>query len=371
MSFCSELSAKLDTIIAQMGDLAACCASGEVIYGNPPDYSLSGTGLVPQAVVDAGYATDTSDWDGYHDYKCMASHILVDNLEAVVDSFGSLVETAGITLVKVAGVLASAWFAWVTGGASIVILGKFVVSDFIIWQALEALGSWAAADLHDLVSDIEAIRDDIACAAVNADGLYEIKSAVDAVLTANLSASAATLVKLANTQAKINAFFAPVYGEVDVAAWLADYGADTADYDCTCQGTAIGKVITHWGCTSHAPGDIVYEGQAIRFDAYYDAPNNRYLAHLLLSNPAGNGPVGTKYWYCTEEDGWTDIENEFFYWNPNSSPPYYGSAHIGSLNWNATKPLRIWRSGFSTDPGYQACSTTDMTMTWRIYLTQQ
>lgn len=366
MSFCSELNEKLDTIIAQLGDLAACCTTGEVIYGNPPDYSLDGTGLVPQAVVDAGYATDTSDWEGYADYKCMAAHILVENLKATVDSFGSLVETAGITVVKVAGVLASAWFAWITGGASIVILGKFIVSDFIIWEALEALGTWAAADLHDLTGDIEDIRDAIVCAAVDADGLYAIKASVDDVLDAELSATAATLVKLVNTQAKINAFFAPVYGNVDVAAWLADYGADVADYDCTCEGTPMATIQgTFYGTLdSHLVDDQVVEFEEIPMTAGSYA--GHYACGLYFGNADANGEFpGNMTLRVTAISGWSGAtgHHDRYWYYKSGTHPFLG-APAGSDEWSPGTPPFVFLSG-NTAGGY-IMSDTPFTVTFTV-----
>lgn len=370
MSFCSELNAKLDTIISQLGDLAACCGSSEVIYGNPPDYDLSGTGLVPQPIVDAGYASSTSDWAGYEDYKCMAAHILVENLKATVDSFASLIETAGITVVKVAGVLASAWFAWITGGASIVILGKFVVSDFIIWEALEALGSWVAADLHDLVGDIEDIREDIVCAAVNADGLYAIKSAVDTVLDTELSATAAALVKLSNMQTKINAFFAPVYGDVDVAAWLANYGADTADYDCPCSGGEIAKIASVTGCLSHSIGDVISEGEAINFQAVWLSGTN-YQCNMVLTNVAGNGPVQDLKWRLTARANYFqasgDIDRGSY--PTQAGAPYYGSPVFENYDF-LTPDLPFYFGRDPGDAGYRITggNSSAFTVTMKLYV---
>lgn len=372
MSFCSELNAKLDTIITALGDMAACCGSAGVIYGNPPDYSLDGTGLVPQAVVDAGYASDTSDWTGYADYKCMAAHILVENLKATVDSFGSLVETAGITLVKVAGVLASAWFAWITGGASIVILGKFVVSDFIIWEALEALGTWVAADLHDLVADIEAIREDIVCAALNADGLYAIKSDVDDVLDANLSATAATLVKLANTQTKINAFFAPVYGDVDVAAWLADYGADTADYDCSCEGepfAAISSIHPYAVCNTHSLYDDVAEGEEIQMQSNGEYATSHWVQFTFAQPGMAGIWTGAKDIVCTEITGWSaeaSYNERILLYNSGSYPYVGGDAEPSE--WTPGTPPFTVMTGTSR-AGFKIRSNTAFTMTCKVVTT--
>ena len=359
----------IDEIEPLLRNAQPCCPDGGGQYGDLPDYDLSGTGDVPQAIIDAGYATDAADWDGYADYKCMAAHILVDNLEATLQAWAGILDGPGKAFISFATVAATLWVTALTGGGAIVILGGLAFDALSLWKILEAIDDWTAAGLTSAVDDVEDARDSIVCAAVNADGLAAIKTAVDAALDSELSALLATILKLANTNQKITYYFAGYYNGQDAAQALADYGADPADYDCNCAAPPIAKLSgTFYGtCSSHSVGDNVAENESI--DLVSGAYAGHYALGVSFSNPDGDGPIlglGRKM-SATAVSGWSNAtghDDRYVYSAQATSPFYYGPTTDDEFNWGAATPI-LFIDG--NGAAFYALSDTPFTMTIQIH----
>ena len=91
--------------IMQLGN--QCCDGQDITDGDRyTDRVTDGEGDVPQNVIDAGYADDSADWDGFDDYKCMIVHVTVNQMEARLREIADVVDRAGPYLVVAAALAA-------------------------------------------------------------------------------------------------------------------------------------------------------------------------------------------------------------------------------------------------------------------------
>ena len=82
MGYCDDLLTTLQELLAATKALE-CCGEQDITDGLQfTDDIVDGVGDVPQNIIDAGYAENAADWDGFDDYKCMISHLAVNHVES-------------------------------------------------------------------------------------------------------------------------------------------------------------------------------------------------------------------------------------------------------------------------------------------------
>lgn len=368
MSFCSELNAKLDTIIALLEQTPVCCDG--FTYLTAPDYNLSEiTGTVPQPVIDAGYATDGSDWAGYREYKCMAAHAMLDGILVALAEMQPLVEIGGFTFEAGLEILQSLGIIAIGTAA----FGPIVVSGAVIVGLLLALKDPLLEALDQIAADVEDNRDALVCAMYNADGINSIAQAYKDEVDVLFGDLEAAVLKNLNIDYLAETYFLGAYGDADAAQAMADAGYDPDNYECPCTDTAIGKVVfLHGPCTSHALGDTVYEGEDIVLEA---EETSLYSLGIALINLTEDGPVQQPtYWYCVDATGdwhlfsgiWRTIHTR------SATTPFWvqGSHPGNSHNPLPARPFLIG-SGNMSGASYSNDTNPGAAMTWRVYLTEQ
>lgn len=371
MSFCSDLNAKLDTIIALLEQTPVCCDG--FTYLTAPDYDLSEiTGTVPQPVIDAGYATGTSDWEGYREYKCMAAHAMIDGIKVALAEMQPLVEVAGFTFEAGLEILQSLGIIAIGTAA----FGPIVVSGAVIVGLLLALKDPLLEGLDQISADVETNRDALACAMYTADGINAIAQAFKDEVDSLFGTLEAAVLKNLNIDYLAETYFLGAYGDAGAAQAMADAGYDPGDYTCECEAQAVGKIaLMHGTSTTHQVGDLVYEGQLINLTPESTPPF--YSCGIALVNVAGDGPVQQPtYWYCVDYmDNWNSlISNTYRSLHSRSgTTPFYtqGSSPGDLYEPLPAAPFLIGSGNFagltiSNDTTYGA----DI-MSWRVYITEQ
>ena len=225
----------LDLLTLIEANTRACWCAGEEDFTEGEQYSdvvLDGEGDVPQNIIDAGYAADAADWDGFFEYKCMISHVMITNMEWQLREMLPHMDSTGRVIGGVATIAAVLAVIVATGGSALVlsiILGVAVsatVASFLL--ELGDVGTEALADA--VASDHE----ELACAIYNSDGsaaaLVDLKAKIDELY----SSPGADVLKNLNLGPQLKGLYAGRYDQQDIAERMADNGYDVGDYDCTC-----------------------------------------------------------------------------------------------------------------------------------------
>lgn len=232
MSTCETILSLLREIRDNTG--IYCCDVVDISDGDRfTDEVEDGVGDVPQNIIDAGYAEDAADWDGFYNYKCMISHLMVDNLKAQVETILSAIDQSGAVLVGVVALAAIAATILTAGGAVLaygIVLGLIGVAG--LSAALAEIGE---AALPDLLDAIDEHHDDLACAIYNADGSVNAVVALKAEIDALFSGVQAALLTNLNIPAPLKALYSGRYDQQDIAQIMADDGYDVLDYECDCE----------------------------------------------------------------------------------------------------------------------------------------
>lgn len=226
---------EIETLLRALNNHAECCEQ-PVDWSEGDDFTDSvtdGVGDVPQNIIDAGYATGVTDWDGFDDYKCMIAHVMVDSMELtlrqVIDLYGSSGEIIG-GIGSVAAIFGT--IATLTGPLVVGIIG---VVGAVAGAAATLLGIGEVAT-EALADGIAANHDELACAIYGSDGSDAAVEALKDKIDELFSVVNAALLKNMALGPSIKALYAGRYDQTNIAQNLADNGYDTADYDCTCAG---------------------------------------------------------------------------------------------------------------------------------------
>ena len=215
--------------IMQLGN--QCCDDQDITGGERyTDRVTDGEGDVPQNVIDAGYATDTSDWAGFDDYKCMISHVTVNQMEARLREIAEVVDSAGPYLALAAALSAIIGVIVTAGGLAIVfgmLTGIGVVSA--LYYALTEFGP-----VDDLADDVATNHDELACAIYNADGDEGALVALDDKIDELFSAPEALILKNLNNGPTLKSLYAGRYDQQDIAEILFDAGYELNQFNCLC-----------------------------------------------------------------------------------------------------------------------------------------
>lgn len=234
-----------------------CCENVSPV--DPPGGGSSSE-PVPQPVIDAGYATGSSDYEGYNSYKCMAAHLFLNNQQANVQALAPLVAIAtGIASVILL------LFGWYHGIAALT-LGGLTVGFGDILVLVDILKDLTAGDLTIFAGDLEEHRDELVCAIVQADGIDDSWEAYANMLDTLFVDAEALVLKNINGKYMMQTILYGEHGGANVVDQYAALGYDPAEYTCCEEEPPEGYEIvpvaytgtcTGSGCTGVSAADNV------------------------------------------------------------------------------------------------------------------
>ncbi len=265
MACLEQLQDDVGEILAIMRLGQSCCDEQDVTYGDQyTDRVEDGVGNVPQNIIDAGYASGTSDWDGFDDYKCMIAHVTVNQLDAKLLELNELVNSYGAVaggVTAVAGIMA---VIFGTGGLAIVfgiVAGVGAVS--LLYEALMDFPS-----LANLAAKVVTNHYELACSVYNSDGDEDALSNLNDKIDELFTVVEAVILKNMNLAPTLKALYAGRYDQQDIAEILEAAGYDVLDFECVCDDR-IGEhlikytwpIVDDWDGWTHKVGDsIVADG---------------------------------------------------------------------------------------------------------------
>lgn len=233
---------EVEGLLRQIRDVG-CCGPQDPTEGQFYTDAISdGVGDVPQNIIDAGFATDSTDWAGFDAYKCMIAHVIIDDAREKLTRLANLYDDEGLDFIGGAGAAAAILgfiFANLATGGAALVAGIIGASG-----AAAALYSWlnnvGSTVLTGIASDLDTNRDDIACAIYGADGPDAAISAFYSAVGSTAGATAETAVRLLNMAPVIRSLYSGRYDQQNIAQALADAGFSVGGYEC-CQSVVIGN----------------------------------------------------------------------------------------------------------------------------------
>lgn len=220
----------IDAQAALMGE-EECCENVDFSDGELfTDFVEEGVGDVPANVVSAGYASDSSDWDGYDDYKCVISYVMVWNLAAKAERMQGIFDTAGAIAVGVgaiAGIL-----GLIFGGPAFWTIAAISVTTGAAALVFEALADEGEGITEGLVDEILDNIDALSCAFYLGDGAEGSVDSLNDEIEVIWDAPVSTLLTNMNMISMAKALYAGRYDQVNLAQKLDDYGLDAESVEC-------------------------------------------------------------------------------------------------------------------------------------------
>lgn len=232
MGYCDDLMTTLQALLAATQSLE-CCGEQDITDGAQfTDEIVDGVGDVPQNIIDAGYAEDAADWEGFDDYKCMISHLAVDHIEMFFREIEPYISDTGVVIggIGVVGALL---------GAILVVVGLPISAGIIlalgaasaIWTWITIYGRDAVGDLAD---EIASNHDALACAIYDGDGVSDAIDDFNDEVDSLFGAIDATAIKAVGFEPQLRAMYSGRYDQEDIAQNMADLGYETSSYFCDC-----------------------------------------------------------------------------------------------------------------------------------------
>lgn len=223
---------EVESLLQALVQHAGCCGEpGDITDGDQyTDSVTDGVGDVPQNIIDAGYATGASDWDGFYDYKCMISHVMITNMEWQLREFTKHLDSTGVIIGGVATVAAILGVILASGGTALVLgIIAAVAGAATFWQSV-----YSATDLglEDLADEVNANHDALACAIYSSDGSSGAVVALRDAINTLWDPPASTILENLNLGPQLKALYAGRYDQQDIAEAMASNGYDPADYTC-------------------------------------------------------------------------------------------------------------------------------------------
>ena len=228
MACLEQLQEDVSNILKALED-GICCPDMDPTDGDQyTDNIEDGVGDVPPNIVATDYAVDSEDWDGFDDYKCMVSHIVVDSMEAKFRKLAPHVDEAAAVAGGIAAVAIIISAVW-TGGLSLLLAG--LISSLggvaLFYQAM--LSGSALITLSD---KIQTNHGKLACAFYQSDGLTSSLASLEDKIDDLFSLGEAILLKNSGMGLDAKALYGGRYDQVNTAQVLEDNGYELADFDC-------------------------------------------------------------------------------------------------------------------------------------------
>lgn len=330
---CIEMNT-CETMLTLLGEIrdntgVHCCDVVDISDGDQyTDEVVDEVGNVPQNIIDAGYAEDVDDWEGFAEYKCMISHLMVENIQAQTAQVESWMLPSGAILGGVA-TLAAIAAVILTGGGAVLVYGIVLAVALIsgLYAAAALLGE---AGMSSLIDSLEENYDELVCAIYNADGSLGAVDALKDKIDELFDVTEALFLKNLNLPAQLKSLYAGRYDQQDIAEIMADNGYDVGDYVCDCEipttPTRLDIMAFCW--TFDMTGDALTDGLGSG-----DPTNMRVGATF---------PVGQFYDIITHNqyhgppDGGNGIKHTF---HAADAPAGYDSESPGALT---SVPADLW-----------------------------
>lgn len=327
-----------------------CCTdfdpTGGAQYIEP--FTEDQAGDVPQNLVDAGLATDTSDWDGFYAYLCAIAHVYVDDYKRMVDEFADHFDEAQNVIIGVGALasLAAAVIGVLTGGAALVVLGIAgkVALGAGIFAALTEIGQ----DGLPTAASVEAARKDLVCAFIDGalDGFDQRLAAFKSEANTKWPL-AIPLNEILIDDWRWRPLYQASYADRNIAQEMVSQGFDPANYSCaTCD-------------ESFDPNNWLLDGG---FE-YTTVPgpiwkHGPYAEGQRLGEAKKNGSYG---WKGSKGAGWPD---EYYTYQEfeidvsgNMSFKYWSKHYQGSYNsifrvekWNGSSWQQVGSTNYLMPP---------------------
>lgn len=190
-----------------------------------------GVGDVPQPIIDAGYAEDAADWDGFDDYKCMIAHVVVTSMESKFRKMAPHVDAAAMVaggIASIAIIISAVW----TGGLSLLLAG-LISSLGGVALFYDAMISGSA--LETLADKIATNHDELVCAFYESDGLSGSLAGLKDKISELFNVVEEVLMDNSGIDIDAKALYAGRYDQVDTAEVLFNAGYELDDFTCTCE----------------------------------------------------------------------------------------------------------------------------------------
>jgi hypothetical protein len=232
MGYCDDLYTTLQALLAATQALE-CCGEQDITDGERyTDPVVDGEGDVPQNIIDAGYAEDSEDWEGFADYKCMISHLAVDHIEQFFRGMGPVFNDAGIAVGGVGVVFAMLGSILALAGFPITfaIIGAVGAASAVWWW----ISTYGESAVEDLADEIAIHHDALTCAIYEADGVSDAISDFNDEVDSLFGAIDAAGIKAVGFEPQLRAMYSGRYDQQDIAEKLADAGYETIGYVCDC-----------------------------------------------------------------------------------------------------------------------------------------
>jgi hypothetical protein len=265
MGYCDDLLTTLEALLAATTALE-CCGDQDITDGKQyTDEIVDGVGDVPQNIIDAGYATDASDWTGFDSYKCMISHLAVDHVESFFRQIAPHISDTGIVIggIGVVGALV---------GAILTVVGLPISAGIIIaLGAAAAIWTWITSEgrdaVEDLADEIATNHDALACAIYQGDGVSDSVSDFNDEVDSLFTALNAIAIKAINLEPQLRAMYSGRYDQEDIAAKLEELDYQVSSYDCS----ECSEEEDWWDWYAKSWGEGSNHGSyAYQFDAWVD-----------------------------------------------------------------------------------------------------
>lgn len=271
-----------------------CCHEIDPTDGDQyTDDVEDGIGDVPQNIIDAGYAEDAADWDGFDDYKCMVAHVVIDSMEAKFRKMAPYIDESAIVVGGIASLAIIISAVW-TGGLSLLLAG-LISSIGGVALFYEAVLSGSA--MITLANKIATNHDELACAFYYTDGLEGSVAAVKDKIAELFNVAEEVLLDNSGIDIDAKALYAGRYNQVDTAAILEAEGYDVLDFTCDCFPGLSGTIL--W---NDVDDDLMWSGSLALMESGINLGGRTVLKYTTGSNGtvhaymAADGPIDYFSW---------------------------------------------------------------------------
>lgn len=341
--------------IMQMGN--SCCIDQDPTDGDQfTDRVTDGVGDVPQNVIDAGYADDAADWDGFDDYKCMIVHVTVNQMEQRLREISEVVSPYGAIF---GGVAALA----VMLGLIATVPGLVIVTGIIAAVGSVSLLYAAIIEfdlIDDLADDVATNHDELACAMYDSDGdegaLVALNDKIDELFTV----AEAVILKNLNNGPTLKALYSGRYDQQDIAAELEEAGYELDDFDCECIEGGIGEyqILSNWDGGAEADWTL----HLVTIDATEGNPIHslRQPTNVSCYARMTSNQMRTRVGLSTDPSKYVDIHKITFDYKAHPSTAAVQHMQVGITDFTYGKPTtwthieRTWDPPKRVMGGYSA-----------------
>ena len=238
---------EIEDLLRALQNVSSCCNPEDWTDGDQYTEPIDedSTNGVPQHFVDAGWATDTNDWDGFQDFQCQVANVLVNDLKAKVTQLEDVFDTAGALIIGLGAI--AALIGMIFGSGVTLLVGGILASvgaTSRLWERLQSGG----ADAVPSEEEIELSRDDLVCAWVddNNDGVDDRIDAWHVAIDDAFNLVESEILKALQPKSILKAMYTGKWSDdvvtKDIAQKMVDAGIEPGTYTCDCTSTPVGEI---------------------------------------------------------------------------------------------------------------------------------